>query len=600
MMNKEKMNIVITGHVDHGKSTVIGRLLADTNSLPEGKLQQVKDMCSKNAKPFEYAFLLDALKDEQSQGITIDAARCFFKTKKRDYIILDAPGHIEFLKNMVTGAARAEAALLVIDAKEGIQENSKRHGYMISMLGVKQMVVLVNKIDLVNYAQSVYTEIEQEYRAFLKELKVEPICFIPISAFNGDNICEASPQTSWYSGPTVLEQMDAFKKESIKENLPLRFPIQDIYKFTEEGDDRRLIAGTIKTGEIKKNDTLIFYPSLKKSTVSSIEEFNTPERINAKVGESIGITLNEQIYIKPGELIAKEGDNQPYVSSSFRVNMFWLGKSPMVIGKTYKLKLNTARVSVKLLEVIRVLDASALTTVENKNEIAWHDVAVCVLETAKPIAFDLTNEIEDTSRFVIVDNYEIAGGGTILANLNNQTTSLEKHVQERDITWDKGAVSTSERSNLYKHKGKFIIFTGSDQANLQKSIAKNLERKLFENNYKAYYLGISNIKTGLDSDMLYDKDNTDEYLRRLGELSRILTDSGQIFITTLFDVDDYDIEKLKILNKPYEILVINIGKNNFTQFKVDLNISHNEVIKDAVNKIYKLLQDKDIFIEYYL
>src|SRR5512136_2160587 len=172
MKDREQINIVIVGHVDHGKSTVIGRLLADTGSLPEGKLEDVKALCAKNAKPFEYAFLLDALKDERSQGITIDSARCFFKTRKRDYIVIDAPGHIEFLKNMVTGAARAEAALLVVSASEGIQENSRRHGYLVSMLGIRQVVVLVNKMDLVGYDLGVFETVRREYAKFLSEIQI--------------------------------------------------------------------------------------------------------------------------------------------------------------------------------------------------------------------------------------------------------------------------------------------------------------------------------------------------------------------------------------------------------------------------------------------
>ena len=190
----QRMNIVIVGHVDHGKSTVIGRLLADTHSLPEGKLEQVRAQCELNSKPFEYAFLLDALKDEQAQGITIDAARVFFKSDLRHYLILDAPGHIEFLKNMITGAARAEAALLVIDAAEGVQENSRRHGYMVSLLGIRQLAVVVNKMDLVGWDRGVYDRIVREYGAFLDQVGIRPACFIPVSARGGDNIADRSAQ----------------------------------------------------------------------------------------------------------------------------------------------------------------------------------------------------------------------------------------------------------------------------------------------------------------------------------------------------------------------------------------------------------------------
>lgn len=200
----EPITIVMAGHVDHGKSTVIGRLLVETDALPRGKLAQVQATCRRHARPFEYAFLLDALKDEQAQGITIDAARCFFRTARRRYTLIDAPGHIEFLKNMITGASRAEAALLVIDAKEGIRENSKRHGYMLSMLGLRQLSVLVNKMDLVDYRQDVFEAVRRDYAAFLQRLGIEPASFIPVSGMRGANIADSAADTPWYTGPTVL------------------------------------------------------------------------------------------------------------------------------------------------------------------------------------------------------------------------------------------------------------------------------------------------------------------------------------------------------------------------------------------------------------
>src|SRR5215467_14738419 len=196
---RENFNIVIVGHVDHGKSTVVGRLLADTGSLPEGKLEAVRKECQRTGKPFEYAFLLDALSDEQDQGITIHTARSFFKTAKRDYIIIDAPGHIEFLKNMISGAARAEAAVLVIDAKEGVRENSRRHGYILSMLGIKQVIVCVNKMDLVDRREQDFLKIEKEFREFLKSINsVSPKQFIPVSAVHGENLADRSDKMAWY------------------------------------------------------------------------------------------------------------------------------------------------------------------------------------------------------------------------------------------------------------------------------------------------------------------------------------------------------------------------------------------------------------------
>ena len=289
-MNKEQMNIVFVGHVDHGKSTVIGRLLADTNSLPEGKLEQVRKNCEKNAKPFEYAFLLDALKDEQSQGITIDVARCFFKSERRDYIVIDAPGHIEFLKNMVTGAARAETAFIVIDAKEGVRENSKRHGYLLSMLGVKQFSVIVNKMDLINFDENIFQQVKTEYTDFLSELNLEPVSYIPVSAMNGDNITGPSKNLLWYKGHSVLEQLDSFKGEEVDEKYSFRFPVQDIYKFTGSDDDRRIIAGTVQSGSVKIGEEVVFLPSGKKSSIKSIEAFNTDVQTEASAGQAVGFT----------------------------------------------------------------------------------------------------------------------------------------------------------------------------------------------------------------------------------------------------------------------------------------------------------------------
>ena len=259
------MNVVVVGHVDHGKSTVVGRLLHDTGVLPHGKIEQVRSNCERSGKPFEYAFLIDALQDEQAQGITIDAARVFFRSDKRRYIIIDAPGHIEFLKNMISGAARAEAAILVIDASEGVRENSRRHGYMAAMLGIRQLLVVVNKMDLVDYDEAVFAAIRDEYETFLGEIEVEPRGFIPVSGRHGDNLVGRSERTPWYEGAALLEQIDAFASAGAETAQALRLPVQDVYKFPTRGDDARIIAGTVATGSVRVGDTVEFLPSRKRA-----------------------------------------------------------------------------------------------------------------------------------------------------------------------------------------------------------------------------------------------------------------------------------------------------------------------------------------------
>ncbi len=585
MDNKEQMNIVIVGHVDHGKSTVIGRLLADTGSLPEGKLESVKEYCRKNSRPFEYAFLLDALKDEQAQGITIDTARCFFKTNKRDYIIIDAPGHIEFLKNMVTGASRAEAALLVIDANEGIKENSKRHGHIVSMLGIKQVVVLVNKMDLVNFNGDVFNSITEEFTEFLNKINIKPINFIPISAFNGDNIAEKSEFTPWYKGPTVLTQLDSFANRKEDSQLPFRMPVQDIYKFTEENDDRRIVAGTILSGTLKAGDEVLFLPSKKKSIVNSIEGFNVAPTDKADAGQAIGVTLKTQIYIKSGELMVRADEIQPVLSSRFRVNIFWVGKFPLIKNKNYKLKIGTLRITVKLAEILNIIDAAELNIDTFKEQVERHDVAECILETVKPIPFDPISQMEMTGRFVIVDNYEISGGGIIQEGTSESGITHWNHINEREFNWEQGLVSSNLREDIYRHKAKFVVLTSGNEeySHSIHQIGKELEYKLFKSNYVTYYLGIAGLE-----DTSGDRDSQ---IAKLGELARTFTDAGQIFITAVFNLDDYEAEKLKLLNENNEILIVNIGESPFDSYVPDENIKYSDIgaVVDSLFGLFKKL-----------
>ncbi len=428
---KERMNIVVVGHVDHGKSTLIGRLLADTNSLPGGKLEQVKRICELNAKPFEYAFLLDALVDEQAQGITIDTARIFFKTNKREYIIIDAPGHIEFLKNMISGAARAEVAILLIDAHEGIAENTKRHAYMLSLLGIKQIVVAVNKMDLVNYSEEIYNNIKNDYALFLNKIGIKPIEYVPVSAVNGINLIEHSHIMPWYKGKTILELIDSFEKEKADEEKHFRMFVQGVYKFTEDGDDRRIIAGTINSGTINIGDEIIFLPSGKKSiAVKTIEIYGKNSPLFAYAEQAIGLTLTTQIYVKPGDLICRTDQPLPYTTNRFMANIFWMGKNTLSIHKKYKLKIGTNKTGLHIEAIKSVMNSSTLERENNREEVHRNEVAQIIFKTDRPISFDLFHQIKSTGRFVIVDEYDIAGGGIITEALEEKEEIIKPDYSE--------------------------------------------------------------------------------------------------------------------------------------------------------------------------
>jgi bifunctional enzyme CysN/CysC len=540
----ESMNIVIAGHVDHGKSTVIGRLLADTGSLPDGKLEQVRENCRRNSKPFEYAFLLDALKDEQSQGITIDSARVFFKTDKRHYIIIDAPGHIEFLKNMVTGASHAEAALLVIDAAEGVQENSRRHGYMISMLGIRQIVVLVNKMDLVDYKQEVFDAIVAEYTEFLNGIDVKAEAFIPVSGMEGDAVAALTDKMPWYSGQTVLESLDNFKKEAPPVDKPFRMPVQDVYKFTKAGDQRRIIAGTVDTGSITTGDEVIFYPSGKRSTVKTLERFNTdtPEQFSAS--EAASLTLDQQIYIARGQLGAKAGQPQPNVSERLRVNLFWMGKKPMEPGKDYLLKVGTTKEPVQIEKIISVMDASDLNSGQQKDNIEYHDVAEVILRCRHAIAFDTIETIPTTGRFVIVDDYEIRGGGIIREALPDEDQKMRQRVMQRNLNWATSAISREKRWERYNQKATLLLVTGKRNVG-KKTLGRAIEKYLFAEGKLVYFMGISNVLYGVDADIKKpgtDQTHRPEHLRRLAEVANILLDAGIILVVTAIGLTQHELE----------------------------------------------------------
>ena len=590
----DQMNIVIVGHVDHGKSTLIGRLLADTGSLPEGKLDQIKAMCEINSKPFEYAFLLDALKDERAQGITIDTARSFFKTEKRHYIIIDAPGHIEFLKNMITGAARAEAALLLIDANEGVKENSRRHGYMLSMLGIKQVIVLVNKMDLVNYDPEVYSKIVDEYTQFLAQIHVTPKTFIPIAAREGENIASKSTKMPWYAGESVLSLIDDFEKEKEKDNQPFRMPVQDIYKFTEQNDDRRIVAGTIETGSITVGTPIIFHPSGKKSTIKSIEVFNAAAKQKAGVGGAVGFTLTEELYIKPGELMCTQNELQPKVGSKFRANIFWLGKAPMIKDKKYKIKLGAARGNAYLADVVTVLGASSLVSDTQKIKIDRNDVAECIIETIRPIAFDLNHDIETLGRFVIIDDYEIAGGGIVTEKISDENT-VEKGAERRNFTWTKSKISPEKRARNMGQRPCLLLIIGKQETE-KYDLGVALEEALFNQGKTVYFLGISNMLLSMNRDARRrNTEDRDEHIRQIGEIAHIMADAGTIMISAISEIEDTEASTLKSLVNPYMVKIIANGNTDLYDQKADLIIDTQASVQDRVKTIIDFLNSEETF-----
>lgn len=406
----ETLKFVMVGHVDHGKSTLVGKLLTETGFITETKIAHVKKVCEDQGKAFEFAFLLDGLEEERDQGITIDVAQMFFRTKKRNYVVIDAPGHKEFLKNMISGASSADVAFLMIDAEEGIQEQTQRHAYLLALLGIKQIAVVMNKMDLVSYSEEVFNKTRETYTKYLSTIGVKPYSFIPISAYHGENVVTKSAKMPWYSGLSILETLDNFRSNDDRSKLPLRFPVQDVYKF----DKRRIIAGRVESGTVFVGDEILFLPSGKTVKVKTIEKWNAEAPTSVGPGVSTGLTMEDQTFVERGD-IGCHPKSAPQVSDHFTANLFWMGNKHLQKGGHYLLKLATQEVECVVESIIKVINSSTLEEISrNAHEVAKNEVAEVILTTKRPIAFDTFDAIPETGRFVIVHEHDVRGGGIIL------------------------------------------------------------------------------------------------------------------------------------------------------------------------------------------
>jgi sulfate adenylyltransferase large subunit len=399
----ENFKFVIVGHIDHGKSTLIGRLLFDTDSLPEGKVEEIKAICESLGKDFEFGYVMDNLEEERDQNITIDTTQIFFNTPKREYTIIDAPGHVEFVKNMITGASQAEAAILIVDTDEGVQEQTRRHSYILSMLGLKQVIVVMNKMDKVEYKEERFNEVKEELIKFLDELNIKPTYIIPISAKEGDNVAKKSENMNWYDGLTVLEALDTFKPAESNDEKSLRFSVQDVYMW-----DKRIIAGRVETGILKTGEEVIILPSGEKTSIKNIEEFLKEDVKEAESGKATGIITKDKVFVDRGNIICKKGE-EPKVTDTFKAQIFWMAKEPLKKGERIILKCSTQQSVCEIEEFKRIIDSSTLEEVK-RDEIRNREAAVVTIKTDNPIVVENFNKVEELGRFVLERLNTCAGG----------------------------------------------------------------------------------------------------------------------------------------------------------------------------------------------
>ena len=516
------LRVVFVGHVDHGKSTLIGRILHDTGSLPAGKIEEIKKACAAEAMEFEFAFLLDALLEEQKQNVTIDTTEIPFRTARRRYAIIDAPGHKEFLKNMITGASRADAAILVISADEGVREQSRRHTYLLNMLGIKNIIVVVNKMDLVDHSEKRFRDIEQEYRKFLNELRLNARTFIPASAKEGENVAQASMKMKWYCGANVLEALDLLEPQKPDVDLPLRFSVQDIYRW----DGRRIIAGRVETGMLRAGDQLVFSPANKSSVVAAIERWQASATGPAVAGDSIGITLAEQIFVERG-YIASRQDETPIETNRFHADLFWIAREPLRVGHPYDLRLASQQVKCQIVSIEQVMDSSTLeTTSDGREQLERNETGKLTIETRAPLVIDNHDRIPNLGRFVIIDDAQICGGGTIFGGVYTDRTIAKS----KNIFWTEGKITARARAMRSGHRGAVVWLTGLSGAG-KSTIAQSLERDLFLRGMNTYVLDGDNIRHGLNSNLGFSPVDRVENIRRVSEVAKLMADAGTVVVT---------------------------------------------------------------------
>lgn len=408
-MQEGVLRIVIVGHVDHGKSTLIGRLLYDTQSLPEDKLKEIEKVSEKLGKEVEFAFVMDSFEKERTEGMTIDTTQTFFRTKKRRYVIIDAPGHKEFLKNMITGSSQAEAAVLIVDVNEGVKEQTRRHAYILKLLGLKQVCVVINKMDMVNYLQERFKQVSEEVVLYLGWIGIKPSFIIPISALKGDNIATTSQNLKWFSGGCVLDALDSFLELKV-EQKPFKFPVQDIYKI----DGKNILVGRVEAGEIKVGETVYVLPQKKQVRIKNIEKFLQNESKEARYGEAVGLCVDDVQDIKRGTILSK--DLNPKITRKIKTNIFWMENIKTVINEKLAFRCVTQEAGGRIVKLYKKFDPASMEVVEeDAKEIKGGEVAEAEIVLDNEVVICSFNDIPEMGRFVLEKEQNPVAGGIILS-----------------------------------------------------------------------------------------------------------------------------------------------------------------------------------------
>jgi bifunctional enzyme CysN/CysC len=517
---KTLLRFVMCGSVDDGKSTLIGRLLYESRSLFVDQLAAL-EADSKTAgtqgDDLDFALLLDGLAAEREQGITIDVAYRHFSTGRRHFIVADAPGHEQYTRNMVTGASTADSAVILVDARKGVLTQTRRHSQLVALLGVRDVAVVINKMDLVDYAEDRYREIEESYRTFASQIGLERITCIPASALKGENVLVRSDVMPWYHGPTLMGYLETVEVDRQLQSRPFRMPVQWVNR---PNLDFRGFAGTIASGTIRAGDPVVIAPSGIQSRVKRIVTFEGDLDL-AVAGQSVTVTLSDEVDVTRGDVIAHSTE-PPGVADQFEATVVWMGDKPMLRGRSYLMRVGGKTVTATIAPLKYKLQIESLEHVA-ATKLELNEIGVCDLECSQPIAFDPYRENRDTGGFILIDRIT---NNTVGAGLIHFALRRSQNVRWQAVTVDK-----SERAASLHQQATVMWFTGLSGAG-KSTIANLVEGELHRRGHHTYMLDGDNVRHGLNSDLGFTEADRVENIRRVAEVAKLMADAGLIVIVS--------------------------------------------------------------------
>ena len=517
---KSLLRFITCGSVDDGKSSLIGRLLYETKMIFEDQFAALRDDSKRvgtRGGEVDFALLVDGLAAEREQGITIDVAYRFFTTERRKFIVADTPGHVQYTRNMVTGASTADLAVILIDARKGVLTQTRRHSYLAALLGIRHIVVAVNKMDLVDYSQEIFTQIERDYRGFAEQIKLEAITCIPVSAVAGDNVTTRSDRTAWYSGPALLQHLETVEVPDPAQSGAFRMPVQWVNR---PNADFRGFAGLIASGVVRRGDALRVLPSGRTSTVARVFS-GEGEASSAVAGESVTLTLADEIDVSRGDVLAA-ADDPPLVANQFEATIVWMHDEPLLQGRSYLLKLATQTVTATVAPIKYRVNVNTLEHLAAK-KLDLNDIGICGLEVSSAIAFESYRDSRVLGGFILIDRVtnNTVGAGLLHFALR----------RSQNVHWQALDVNKAARARLSHQKPCILWFTGLSGAG-KSTIANLVEKQLHADGRQTYLLDGDNVRHGLNKDLGFTDQDRVENIRRVAEVARLMVDAGLIVMVS--------------------------------------------------------------------